>query len=88
VSSSNTLVRFEQAGPQLTAEIVRGSRRPVIASLHRALLALGIVISSYQVRADGAALTERIVFERRDGGSIDASLSDAAKAAVIRATEQ
>lgn len=89
MSSSNTLVRFLQAGSRLTGvEIVRGSRAPVIGSLHSALVALGIVVSSYQVRTSGSALTERIAFERRDGGSIEATLSDAAKAAVLRATEQ
>jgi len=78
-------VQFEQKGSQLTAvEIVRGSRSPIIARLHRSLLALGIVISSYQVRAGASEITERIVLERRDGGSIEAQLSEETKAAILR----
>jgi hypothetical protein len=77
-------VRFEQEGSRLTAvEIVRDRRSPVIASLYGALLALGIVVSSYQARARAAQLAERIVMERRDGGSIDGPLTDATKAAIL-----
>ena len=78
-------VQFVQAGSRLTAvEIVRHSRAPVIASVHRTLMALGIVISSYQALAGTSEITERIVFERRDGGSVESQLSDAAKAAILR----
>lgn len=77
-------VRFEQTGSRLTAvEIVRSSRSPVIASLHRALLALGIVVSSYQARSTGAELLERVVLERGDGGSIEEELSERTKNAVL-----
>jgi hypothetical protein len=75
-------VHFEQEGSRLTAvEIVRGS--PVIATLHRALFALGIVVSSYSVRARTLELVERIVIERRDGGSVDGTLLEATKAAIL-----
>lgn len=79
-------IRFEQAGSRLTAvEIIRGSRRPVIASIHRALLALGIVISSYQAKALGTELTERLVIERGDGGGVeDEQLSERTKDAIRR----
>jgi hypothetical protein len=84
VSTIPFRVSFEQAGSQLTAvEIVRGSRSPIITSLHRTLIALGIVISSYQARTGAFQLMERVVFERRDGGAIEAQLSDAAKAAIL-----
>jgi hypothetical protein len=77
-------VRFEQAGSQLTAvEIVRDRRSPVIASLYGALLALGIVVSSYQARAKATQLAERIVLERQDGGSIDGPLTEATKATIL-----
>jgi hypothetical protein len=65
-------------------KIVRGSRSPVIGALHRALVALGIVIASYQARAGEAELTERIVIERGDGGSIEEELSEETKAAILR----
>lgn len=77
-------VRFEQSGSHLTAvEIVRGTRSPVIARLHRTLVALGIVVSSYQVRAGISETVERLVFERTDGGAIEAHLGEATKAAIL-----
>lgn len=85
MSARHPRVRFEQADNRLTAvEIVRSSRSPVIASLHRALLALGIVISSYQARTTGEELLERIVLERGDGGGIEEELSERTKHAVLR----
>jgi hypothetical protein len=77
-------VRFEQEGSRLTAvEVVRDRRSPVISSLYGALLALGIVVSSYQVRARATQVAERIVMERQDGGSIDGPLTEATKAAIL-----
>ena len=84
VSSSSARVRFEHSGSHLaTVEIVRGGRSPIIASLHRSLVALGLVVSSYQARTGPFELLERVVFERRDGGVIEAPLGEAAKAAVL-----
>jgi UTP:GlnB (protein PII) uridylyltransferase len=85
VSTMSSRVQFEQKGSRLTAvEIVRAARAPIIARLHGTLLALGIVVSSYQVRTGASEITERIVLERRDGGSIEAQLSDDTKAAILR----
>jgi hypothetical protein len=77
-------VRFEEEGAALTAiEIVGSVRRPVIVPLLRVLFGLGIVVASYQARPSGAALAERLVLQRRDGGAIDARLSEATKAAIL-----
>ena len=77
-------VHFEQQGSELTAvEIGRNSRRPVIVSLHRALFALGIVVSSYQARPVGQGLIERVVLSRRDGGAIQGQLNAATRAAIL-----
>src|SRR5262245_49186502 len=77
-------VHFEQDGSRLTAvEIVRGKRSPVISTLHTALFALGIVVSSSSVRSRPLELVERIVIERRDGGSVDGTLMDEIKAAIL-----
>lgn len=77
-------VHFEQQGSELTAvEIGRNSRSPVIVSLHRALFALGIVVSSYQVRPVSSGLFERVVLARRDGGAIQGQLNEAARAAIL-----
>ena len=85
----SAIIRFEQAGSHLTAvEIVRGSRSPIIASLHRTLVALGIVISSYTARTSDFELLERLVLERRDGGAIEAQLSETMKAAILELVTQ
>ena len=85
MSNPSAHVRFEQAGSSLTAvEIVRGGRAPIIASLHRTLIALGIAVSSYQVRPGPSQLMERVVFERRDGGAIEAQLGEDTKAAILQ----
>jgi hypothetical protein len=82
--SSEVKVHFEQEGSELTAvEIGRSGRSPLIVSLHRALFALGIVVSSYQVRLGAHGLVERVVLARRDGGAIQGSLSAATRAAIL-----
>jgi hypothetical protein len=84
VSSINARVRFDQEGSRLNAvEIVRKRRSPVIASLHRALFGLGIVISSYSVRTEATEIVERITLERVDGSAVEGRLADATKAAVL-----
>jgi hypothetical protein len=84
VASREVVVHFEQKGSELRAvEIGRRGRLPVISALHRALFALGIVVSTYQVRAANGGLVERLVLERRDGGSIDGQLSSATRAAIL-----
>jgi hypothetical protein len=84
VESSEVKVHFEQEGSELTAvEIGRSGRSPVIVSLHRALFALGIVVSSYQVRLGSHGLVERVVLSRRDGGAIQGSLNAATRAAIL-----
>lgn len=84
MESPEVKVSFEQDGSQLTAvEIKRNSRSPVIVSLHRALLTLGIVVSSYQVRPSPQGLVERVVLARLDGGTIQGALSDRTRAAIL-----
>jgi hypothetical protein len=77
-------IRFEERGSELTAvEVVRSARRPVIVPVYRVLLGLGIVVSSYQARPNGASLTERMVLQRRDGSALGAELSEETKAALL-----
>lgn len=88
VSSTSARVHFEHSGSHLaTVEIVRGGRSPVIASLHRSLVALGLVISSYQARTGPSELMERVVLERWDGGVIEAPLGEAARAAILEVVQ-
>jgi hypothetical protein len=84
VFRSEANVRFEEESGTLAAvEIIGSVRRPVIVPLLRMLFGLGIVVSSYQARPSGSALAERLVLQRRDGGAIDARLSEQAKAAIL-----
>jgi len=84
MSQKEANVRFEQRGSELTAvEIVRSGRSPMIVQLYQVLLGLGIVVSSYHARPNGSALAERMVLQRRDGGAIDARLSEQTKAAIL-----
>lgn len=84
VESREVEVHFEQQGSELTAvEIQRRGRSPLIVSLHRTLLALGIVVSTYQVRPSVNGLVERVVLQRRDGGAIQGSLNAATRAAIL-----
>jgi hypothetical protein len=84
VESPEVKVHFEEQGSQLTAvEIGRNGRSPVIVALHRTLFALGIVVSSYQVKLGSEGLVERVVLERRDGGAIQGQLSAATRAAIL-----
>jgi hypothetical protein len=77
-------VRFEQRGPELVAvEIGQRSCSPLIGSVHRALFALGLDISSYRARANDGGLVEHLVLERHDGGRIEGALSAKAKAAIL-----
>lgn len=84
VESREVQVHFEQHGAELTAvEIQRGGRSPVIVSLHSALLALGIVVSTYQARPGASGLVERLVLQRSDGGAIQGQLSATTRAAIL-----
>lgn len=77
-------VNFEQDGSQLNAvEIGHSSRSPRVAALHRALFALGIVISTYQLKATAQGYVERVVMSRRDGGAIEGQLTEATRAAIM-----
>jgi hypothetical protein len=81
---SSTRVHFEEDGSALTAvEIDHRGRSPVIGKLHHVLFALGIVVSTYQVRAVGGGIVERLVLQRRDGASVSGELGARARAAVL-----
>jgi L-amino acid N-acyltransferase YncA len=84
VENGEVKVHFEEEGSKLVAvEIGRNSRSPVIVALHRALFALGIVVSSYSARPGAHGLIERVVMTRRDGGAIQGSLNAATRAAIL-----
>jgi hypothetical protein len=85
VKTREVKVHFEQEGPELTAvEIGQTGRSPLIVSLHRALFALGVVVSSYQVRPGAhGGLIERVVIARRDGGAVQGQLGERARSVIL-----
>jgi hypothetical protein len=81
---TKTRVHFEEDGSALMAvEIDQRGRFPLIAKLHGVLFTLGIVVASYQVRAVGGGIVERLVLQRRDGESVSGELGARARAAVL-----
>lgn len=84
MKSPSAQIVFEEEQAQLTAvEIGRKARHPLIAQLHGALFALGVVVSTYHVQTRSGQLVERIVFQRADGQALDAQLSEQTKAALL-----
>jgi len=81
---NETQINFVENGSELTAfEIGQRGHSPFIGKLHRVLFALGIVVSTYQVRALGRGLIERIVIQRRDGSAVSGELVAQTRAAVL-----
>jgi hypothetical protein len=81
---NETHVQFVEDGTALAAvEIDQPRRRPLISKLHRVFFALGIVVSSYQVRMRGTGIVERLVIQRRDGSMVSGDLGQQARAAVL-----
>ena len=77
-------IHFEENGTELTAvEVGRAGRSPIIGRLHRVLFALGVVVSTYQVRAVGSGIVERFVLQRRDGSAVTGELGARTRAAVL-----
>jgi len=64
-------------------EVGQNSRSPVISRLHRVLFALGVVVSTYQVRTLGNGIVERFVLQRRDGSAVNGELGARTRAAVL-----
>ena len=87
--SSQAQFLFEQRAPGLiTLQIDQRSCSPLISSVHRALFALGLDVSSYRARAAEGGLVEHLELERHNGGCIDAALSAQAKAAILPLAHQ
>lgn len=78
-------VRFLDIRGHLKAiEIRRSDARPVIATVHAALVAMGVAVTSYQAtptRAGG--LGERLELASLDGEELDEDLSKKARSAVL-----
>lgn len=78
------MVRFSDLHGRLKAvEIRRRGVRPLISGAQAALLALGIVVTSYQVRPSEGGLNERFELSRRDGSDLDETLSASARSALL-----
>lgn len=78
------MVRFSDFRGRLkTVEIRRSGARPLITGAQAALLALGIVVTSYQVRPTKGGLSERLELSQVDGGDLDETLSADARSALL-----
>jgi hypothetical protein len=79
-----SVVRFSDLRGRLKAvEIRRPTIRPLITSAQAALLALGIVVISYQVRPSEGGLSERFELAQPDGSELDEELSASARTALL-----
>jgi hypothetical protein len=77
-------VRFqEERGRLRVVEVRRQSGRPLVAALHRALLAAGVVITSYQALPGSDGLRERLELASVDGEELDDSQSVNVRSAVL-----
>ncbi len=80
----NAIVRFSDLRGRLkTVEIRRPGVRPLISGAQAALLALGIVVTSYQVRPSQRGLRERFELSQIDGSDLDETLSADARSALL-----
>jgi hypothetical protein len=78
------MIRFSDLRGRLkTVEIRRPGTRPLITGAQAALLALGIVVTSYHVRPTKSGLSERLELSRADGGDLDETLSADARSALL-----
>jgi hypothetical protein len=77
-------VRFSDLRGRLKAvEIRRPGVRPLISGAQAALLALGIVVMSYQVKPSEGGLSERFELARPDGSDLDEDLSASARSVIL-----
>lgn len=83
---NSTQVEFEKSGTAV--EIIRSGRSPLVLTLHKALLALGVVIASYQLRPSETEIVERFAFETKEGQPLEAPARSAVEAVVRGAVAQ
>ena len=77
-------VRFrERFGRLQGVEVQRESARPIVSTLHGALFALGIIVTSYQALATSQGIRERLEFSTTEGGELDDAQSENARAAIL-----
>jgi len=84
MSERKSRLRFlDRSGHLKVVEISRSNARPLVSTLHQALFALGVVVTSYQVQATSSGLQERLELSSADGAELDAELSERARAAIV-----
>lgn len=77
-------VRFQELSGRLKrVEVRRASAKPIVSALHRALFTLGVVVTAYQVQATPDGLEERLELSSFEGGELDATQSEKARAAIL-----
>lgn len=84
MTQAQSTVRFsDRRGSLKAVEIRRPGTHPLISGAQAALIALGIVVTSYQVRPSAGGLRERFELSRPDGSDLDETLSRSARSALL-----
>lgn len=84
MAMKESMVRFFDIRGRLKAiEISRSDRRPMIAAVHAALLALGVTVTSYQASPTAEGLGERLELSSLNGEELDETLSFKVRSAIL-----
>ncbi len=81
--TQSTVRFFDIRGRLKAIEILRSDRRPVITTVHAALLALGVSVTTYQATPTRDGLGERLELSSLDGEELDETLSKRARSALL-----
>jgi hypothetical protein len=79
----STVRFFDLQGRLQAVEVRRASTRPMVAAAHAALLALGIVVTSYRANPSPNGLQERFELAREDGGDLDEQRSQSVRSLML-----
>lgn len=84
MTTSEAEVRFlDLEGTLKAIEVQRQGKRPLLSVAHAALLALGIVVTTYQSIPSRSGIKERFELARADGGELDAEQSESARSVIL-----
>lgn len=84
MAMKESMVRFLDIRGRLKAiEISRSDRRPMIATVHAALLAVGVTVTSYQASPTAEGLGERLELSSLNGEELDETLSFKVRSAIL-----
>lgn len=80
---SSTVRFFDLRGRLQAVEVRRASARPMVTTVHSALLALGIVVVSYRATPTINGIHERFELAQEDGESLDEQRSQSVRSVML-----